>query len=121
MRTGPLFDGSASRTVDRYLQEVETDVGDQAVNAVRTQLRRVLKHPTGKYSRRIHAVQRSADVVVTDGGVVYGPWLEGVARRNRSTRFKGYATFRKVTQSLQDKAMTTAERLMHDKYLGRMQ
>ena len=31
---------------------------------------------------------------------VKGKWLEGVTRRNESTRFKGYAMFRKATQHL---------------------
>jgi len=33
---------------------------------------------------------------VSDGGYLYGPWLEGTSQRNKSTRFKGYGTFRKA-------------------------
>ena len=41
---------------------------------------------------------------------VKGPWLEGVSRRNSSTRFKGYHTFRLITGQLQAKAGSIAQR-----------
>jgi hypothetical protein len=30
--------------------------------------------------------------------VIYGPWLEGTGSRNATTRFKGYASFRRAAQ-----------------------
>jgi len=39
--------------------------------------------------------------VISDSGVVYGPWLEGVGSRNQATRFKGYAIFRRTRDKLQ--------------------
>src|SRR5688572_30770062 len=35
---------------------------------------------------------------VHDRDIVYGPWLEGTSERNRTTRFRGYAAFRKGMQ-----------------------
>ncbi len=55
---------------------------------------------TGHYRRSIHPVVKHLHGVITDGGVVYGPWLEGVSSRNQRTRFKGYASFRKTAQWL---------------------
>jgi hypothetical protein len=47
--------------------------------------------------------------MLTDGGVVYGPWLEGVSSRNNSSRFKGYHTFRMVLQEMDKKSEEIAE------------
>ena len=59
---------------------------------------------TGHYRRSIATKFTDLSAVITDGRVVYGPWLEGVGSRNQSTRFKGYATFRRTEQWLQTKA-----------------
>lgn len=55
---------------------------------------------TGNYRRNLHTMVRDLHGRIDDGGVVYGPWLEGVGRRNRTTRFKGYASFRRTGQWL---------------------
>jgi len=34
-------------------------------------------------------------IQLDDDGVVYGPWLEGTSQRNRTSRFKGYAIWRR--------------------------
>lgn len=63
---------------------------------------------TGHYRRNVHGKVSGLSGVITDGGVIYGPWLEGVGSRNQSTRFKGYATFRKTKQWLERKARSVA-------------
>jgi hypothetical protein len=35
-------------------------------------------------------------------GVAWAPWLEGVSKRNKATRFKGYHLFRDARQELED-------------------
>jgi hypothetical protein len=117
---GPLFDGKATSAVGDFLKDAEQEVGDYAVNAVQARLSRVLKHPTGHYRSRIQTDRSSNGVGVTDGNVVYGPWLEGVGSRNRRSRFKGYHTFRLVAQEIEHKAAEVAEKQL-PKYLGRMQ
>ena len=59
------------------------------------------KASTGHYRRNVHGRVSNLHGRIDDGGVVYGPWLEGVGRRNLTTRFKGYASFRKTGQYLQ--------------------
>jgi len=59
---------------------------------------------TGHYRRSIHAVATHLHGLIHDSDVVYGPWLEGVSSRNQTTRFKGYASFRRVGQSLEKDA-----------------
>lgn len=58
------------------------------------------KASTGHYRRSIHGVTEHLHGRIDDSGVVYGPWLEGTSSRNETTRFKGYASFRRVGQAL---------------------
>jgi hypothetical protein len=70
------------------------------------------KASKGHYRRN---VMRSVKVrnlhgSIDGGNVVYGPWLEGVSHRNQVTRFKGYASFRRVGQHLERRAQPTLEK-----------
>lgn len=58
------------------------------------------KASTGHYRRNVHGRVQGLQGVIDDGKVVYGPWLEGISSRNATTRFKGYASFRRVGQWL---------------------
>jgi hypothetical protein len=116
---GPLFNGQAEHAVNAFIEDAKEQVAQVGVNDVHAELRRVLQHPTGYYESRIQTEQQRNDVVITDGDVIYGPWLEGTSSRNSTTRFKGYATFRRVTQKLQNKANNIASGVL-DKYIGRM-
>lgn len=102
----------AQKIVDAGLDRVEMDVAREGENMVHRALGPVLKHPTGRYQNSID-VHRDGDGVSIDGdNVVYGPWLEGVGSRNRSTRFKGYFTFRKVAQALDSVASRMADKII---------
>lgn len=109
--SGPLFDpGVAERVFDRAAEAGGAEVAQVAVDLVRARLSTVLRHPTGRYSSRVVADLAVPDrPTVTDGGIVYGPWLEGTASRNDRSRFKGYRTFRIVAQELDGKAAELAE------------
>lgn len=116
---GPLFDGTAKNAVAAFQDEAEQTIGDYVVNEIQSELGRVLKNPSGYYKSKIQTNRQSDDNLVSDSGVVYGPWLEGVGSRNKSSRFKGYATFRRVTQRINNQAGQIAEKVL-PKYLGRM-
>lgn len=117
--TGPVFDGRAARAGADFAEEAGREIAQAAVNEVQNRLGQVLKNPTGAYQASIVTDQASSDNVVTDGGVIYGPWLEGVSSRNTKSRFKGYATFRKTAQWLQGRATGIAEDKIRP-YLSRM-
>lgn len=51
---------------------------------------------TGYYRQHIHDECDGMHGRIDDGNVIYGNWLEGTSSRNQSTRFKGYASFRKT-------------------------
>lgn len=108
-QSGPLFDGRLDAAVDAGVDEAEHDIAEAGVNIVRTELADVLQHPTGHYASEIQTDRAVGDWAVTDGGIVYGPWLAGVSQRNESTRFKGYTHWRRATQRLQEQAASIAE------------
>lgn len=110
--TGGLFEGEGARAVAALRdasREAEYVVGGQAVADVHLYLNRQIKHPTPYYETQITEQVMSDNVSVNDRGVIYGPWLEGVSFRNRVTRFKGYASFRKATQATKSRVTALAE------------
>ena len=108
--SGPITDGRALRAADRMLTTIVTDVAQDVENEVHAALGDVLKNPTGYYESQIRvSTATSGDRSVNDSGVVYGPWLAGVSSRNQTTRFKGYAHWRRATQRAQGKVVRTAQ------------
>lgn len=112
---GSLFNGSLARAIDDFTDDFEREFSQHAHDLIQARLRRVLKNPTGYYQSQVVTSRRLGDWAVTDSGVIYGPWLEGTGSRNRTTRFKGYFTFRIVTQRLQREAEPFAERILRRK------
>lgn len=97
---GPLFNGGAPLLVTRFLAEAEVAVAQAAEEAVDRNLAASIRRPSSPpyYQAQINTVRRGLDLVVNDNMVIYGPWLEGVGSRNATTRFKGYASFRRARQ-----------------------
>ena len=118
-QAGPLFDGRARRAVDGFLEEASSEIAQAGVNEVQARLGQVLQNPTGAYESRIVTDLVRGDHVVTDGGVIYGPWLEGTSERNKTSRFKGYSVFRKTVQWLQGRAPDIAQKAL-PRHLDRM-
>jgi len=111
-RHGPVFDGRARAAVRAGLGAAVWAVTKQGRMDLGLRFIRVFKHPTGYYESRVEA-QRVSQFRgrVHDNLVVYGPWLEGTGSRNYPvTRFRGYHSFRLVTQGLQIKAGPIAQR-----------
>lgn len=98
--SGPFFSPNIDSVVDAYVKKIERKVADEANRRVGDLMRRFFKHPTPHYWLHVLAKPRADYHVVTDGGIVYGPWLEGTGSRNRTTRFKGYKHFRLTTQEM---------------------
>lgn len=99
---GPLFDPGAPAAVNEALNAIVSDTVAEGERLVKLDLRPGHGLLTGHYARSVHGeVTGSLHGIVHDSRVVYGPWLEGVSNRNRTTRFKGYAMFRRAAQQLQ--------------------
>ena len=118
---GPVFDGRAAAAARRYVQAAEEEVAEVGKQIVLAELGRFLKHPTGYYESQIRTERTAGATVVTDGGVIYGPWLDGSGSRNfPATRFRGYPHWRRARQRTDRLAKQTAERVLPP-YLARMQ
>lgn len=98
---GAIFSAAETKAeAARMVIAINDALAQEGVNRVRARLNVVLKNPTGFYESNIQVERREIYRGVTDNGVIYGGWLEGVSSRNRTTRFKGYRTFRIVKQDL---------------------
>ena len=56
-----------------------------------------------------HRTVGANTVFYNDGGVIYGPLLDGVSNRNQTTLFKGYHIYRKTKNSLAQKSKAIIE------------
>lgn len=106
---GPIFESTLPGELDQLSWSITDAIGDQGVIEVQVELDANLRHPTGYYRKHIQYRRQDGYGLVDDDKVIYGPWLEGVSRRNETTRFKGYANFRRATQALEAKATEIAE------------
>lgn len=98
---GNIFNASVSKAAgQRMLTNVNDIIAQEGVRRVKARLGQVLQNPTGYYESRIQVDRRTQYRGISDGGVVYGGWLEGVDSRNKTTRFKGYRTFRIIRQEI---------------------
>lgn len=114
--TGPLFDGTADQVLTAAIEAGSVELAQAGVDAVHSRLRSVLRRPTGRYESRVVAdLSTPTNPRITDGGIVYGPWLEGTSGRNTRSRFRGYQTFRLVAQDLEGKAAAIAGPVIVDR------
>lgn len=112
---GAVANGQAAQRLPGIIAEMNDDMGQLVHNAVKLRLGQVLQNPTGYYESRVVTDVSQGEVSISDSGVIYGPWLEGTSSRNGRSRFKGYATFRKVSQDIENKAADQAERSLGQK------
>ncbi|MFD8805564.1 hypothetical protein [Streptomyces sp. NPDC059597] len=113
VRRGPMFDGRTNAALHRYRDEISLRIAEEGEKLIRQRLHVVLQHPTGYYESRISVDRAGSGYRVSDGNVIYGPWLEGTGSRNSPvTRFPGYATFRRTKPLVDKRAREIAVRLL---------
>lgn len=121
--SGPLFDGTAELAVTAWLDATKKDVADLGVTEIKNRAAKMNKsgRSTGHYASTINTRESGPyhDQVINDGGVVYGPWLEGNTKRNDSTRFKGYSQFRRTRTKLKSLYGDVAQDKLTE-YINRM-
>lgn len=117
--SGPLFDGRATMLMRRYTKDVENETAQFANQVVHRNLGQSLRNPTGHYESMVQVRNVDGHAAVTDGNVVYGPWLEGVGSQNfPQTRFRGYASFRRAQQTVSLHSTRIADRVWTERYAG---
>lgn len=104
---GPIFDGRARTMARRMTEAVGWAVAMDANSEVHYLMNATFRNPTPYYETQVTIERRVDQVAVHDRGIIYGPWLEGTSSRNRTTRFKGYANFRRATQAVQARVHAT--------------
>jgi hypothetical protein len=98
--SGPIFSGAADVAVMDMAVDAVESVAAFALERVQFNLDASIRVPTPYYETQIAMFAPAIfDRTVSDRGVIYGPWLEGTSSRNRTTRFRGYASFRRAHQA----------------------
>jgi hypothetical protein len=116
-----LFDGTSLRVVAQMMEEIDDELADKALDLVQDQFHQNFQHPTGYYESQVIVKQQGHNTkLITDQGIVYGPWLEGTGSRNRTTAFKGYNDSRKAVQQLNAQATRITQAVV-TRYLGKLQ
>jgi hypothetical protein len=116
---GPFFDGRDRAVVSLMCSDIARTVAERGTDLVQQELPRVLKHPTGRFQSGVHTEAGGNTAKTTDDGIIYGHWLEGTGSRNKTTRFKGYFTFRRMGVLLDAMAGSIANQVAK-RYIGRM-
>jgi hypothetical protein len=111
---GPFFAPYAPLIVERHLWRMTEAVARAGDARVEILHRAYFRQPTPVYWNKPIAKPRLDYHVVTDGGVIYGPWLEGTGSRNKTTRFKGYWSFRTAAQSLRTSIPVIVDPVVRD-------
>lgn len=107
---GPLFDGRAEKLVAEAANDAVKTVATIGASMVRSRMAQVFRKETPFYRFANVAKQEHPGWIIWDQDkTVYGFWLEGIGSRNKTTRFKGYFTYRRTTQELRARAQTIAD------------
>ena len=123
--SGPIFDGEALAAVRAFLRDTENDLAEQGQRVIQAKAKAMNRSGRGGHGVAAGAVTLTGGEgmrIIRGGqqkGVVWWPWLEGVSRRNQSTGFKGYKTFRK-TRYLLARALRPVAQENLNRYLPMM-
>jgi hypothetical protein len=123
--SGPVFNGAADAVAKEVAEATARDLGHEGTWQIKARALMMNKSGRGGTGRA------AAGVLLYDHGarqVIYGemvegqvwwPWLEGISKRNRSTSFKGYWTFRNTARRLRRAAPNVLQRNL-DARIGEM-
>lgn len=118
---GPLFNGRAIKIFDDFAKDAENDIAKAALRGIKRRFHVKFRHPTGRYESNVKISSAGEGTQINDGGIVYGPWLEGIGKKNRTTRFKGYHSFEEAANEIDGRAEDIAERTFRSKWLRRLE
>jgi hypothetical protein len=123
---GPIADGSADQAVKDMLRAIVQELVNRGKEQIRVSadaMNRSGRGGTGRAAAGVQSEDHGEYGQVIYGGIREGeyswPWLEGTSRRNRTTRFRGYHTFRDTARDLDDQAAQVAEEKLQE-YLPAM-
>lgn len=108
--SGPLFSGGAPEVITMALEDMVREVTELGVERLTTSFPTGVPVKTGNYRRNINPTIAGMTGRIDDSQVIYGPWIEGTGSRNQTTRFKGYSTFRRTAQWLEEQVPIVARK-----------
>jgi hypothetical protein len=97
--SGPFFDRGDVK-VKRAIRGTTQDLVERGEQIVKRQLYPGHGLITGNLRRSVSGAMTGPLSGIIATPVVYGAYIEGVSRRNETTRFKGYSMFRKAAKAL---------------------
>ena len=109
--------GRANMLMRRYQAEVERQVAEFGLQLIDFYMRSFFKNETPYYRKQVH-VEYTGDPRITDGGVIYGPWLAGEGSRNARSRFKGYSHWRRTAQGVEQAVPDIGDRVWEQTMAG---
>lgn len=105
--SGPFFTANPVHIVGDHLDQMRLMVADIAETRVRTHLSTHQRIQTGFNVSHVQVRNISSSLTqVQQTNAVYGPWIEGTGSRNKTTRFKGYWSFRTVSSEMNQRVGT---------------
>jgi hypothetical protein len=114
--SGPLFDGHADEIIRRAEDEAAKELAETGrdwVKLAAEAMDRSGRGGSGAASAGV-SLEGSGGSYRVYGGIREGeyswPWLEGTSERNRTTKFRGYHTFRKTRTRMDTVAADVLER-----------
>jgi hypothetical protein len=117
---GPLFDARAEKEVADAENDAMKAVATIGASMVRSRMAAVFRVETPFYRFANVAAKDPPGWKIWDQDkTAYGFWLEGIGSRNKTTRFKGYFTYRRITQELRARAQTIADGVIR-RYVERL-
>lgn len=122
--SGPLFDGGANAAARDFTRELAREVALIGQAWIKLDTDRMTKSgkSTGAAAEGVKILEQGSNYVIR-GGIRQGryawPWLEGTSKRNQSTGFKGYGSFRRTRLRMRKQVTPYAQELL-DRYIGRM-
>lgn len=116
---GPLFDGRAEKAAADAAADIEKSVATLGASMIRSVMDRTFRKQTPFYRLKNVATPTFPGWKIHDQKVIYGYWLEGISRKNRLTRFKGYFIYRRTVGKIREMSKVMGQAIIV-RYMGRM-
>jgi hypothetical protein len=122
--SGPLFSGEAARAAADFTSSLAGEIAEVGRDWIRLDTARMTRSgsDTGQAAAGVQLAGGNGSYTIR-GGIREGryawPWLEGVSRRNASTHFSGYHSFRRTRLRLRKQIMPLADQRLSE-FLARM-
>lgn len=122
--SGPLFDGSAARAAADFTDSIANEIAQVGRDWIRLDTQRMVKSgsDTGAAAEGVKLSGGNGAYVISGGirkGKYAWPWLEGTSRRNQSTGFGGYHSFRRTRLRMRKQVTPFAQQRL-EQYLAAM-